>query len=302
MDVLIAGGSGFIGSYLSDFLTQKGYGVTVLTRDVNKVKSFLALEWNGKKLQTDLKFDVIINLCGLSIAAKRWSKKVKRELLDSRLKPTQAIVEFIKNYTHEKKPRLINASAVGFYPSSEETQTEEHYVSLSKPLFSRELVTSWESCAQKAASHTSVTCLRFGAVMGKGGGMLGKLLLGYKLGLGAVLGDKNAYLSWIHMLDLCRVMLFVMSLEQPKPVYNATAPYACTQLEFSKALAKACKRPCFLHFPSFLVKIIFGQMGEELLLANQKILPKNLEEAEFKFQYPAIDVALQHLLSVSYDS
>ncbi len=298
MNVLIAGGSGFIGSYLSRFLSQKGHTVTVLTRSANKASKLNnAIQWDGKVLQTDLKVDAIINLCGLNIAAKRWSKKVKQQLLDSRLKPTQGIVTFIKNYQSEIKPRLINASAIGFYPSSQESQTEDYYTTSSNTLFSKELVSQWEYCAQTATAYDAlVTCSRFGIVLGKGGGMLDKILLSYKISLGAVMGNKNAYLSWIHIHDLCRAILFVMSLDKPKPVYNFTSPQPCTQLAFSKALAKACKRPCFLHVPSFFIEKVFGQMGEELLLANQKIYPQNLEDAGFQFDYKTIDAALENIL------
>lgn len=299
--VLIAGGSGFIGRYLSTFLIQRGHHVTVLTRSADRVRAPIhCLEWDGRHLKTDLNFDVIINLCGLNIAEKRWTPAVKHALLDSRLLPTQGLVNFIKQNNKQNNAdrtlRFLNASAVGFYPSHPSPQTELKYATAPHPLFSQTLVSRWEACAQQAAStHTTVSCLRFGVVLGRNGGLLQKLCPLYRLGLGSIMGNKAAYLSWVHLHDLCRAILFILGLSEPKTVYNITAPNPCTQDMFSKTLAHALHRRCLFRFPSGVIKLLFGQMGEELLLADQRILPYRLNEAGFQFDYPTIETALTHL-------
>jgi uncharacterized protein (TIGR01777 family) len=298
MNILIAGGSGFIGNYLTKFLIKEGHNITVLTRSPKKVSEETnILEWNGKTLGTDQRFDIIINLCGKNIARKRWSKKRKGQLLASRIDSTKAIVSYIENDPSTVKPRLLNASAIGYYPSSDQIQTEENPVNSKERSFSRELVSEWESCAQKATEYGSqVSCLRFGVVLGRGGGMLAKILPAFKLGLGTVMGNKNAHLSWIHIDDLCRAIQFIIQTKQPESTYNLTSPSYCTQLSFAKTVAKACHKPCFLYLSEFFIENIFGQMGKELLLVDQKIFPKNLENAGFKFNYKNIKHAISNIL------
>lgn len=298
MNILIAGGSGFIGTYLTKLLIQEGHNVTVLTRSPKKVsKKINTLQWNGTTFETDQRFDAIINLCGQNIASKRWSQKRKNEVLASRIEPTKAIVSYIENAPSTVKPRLLNASAIGYYPNSDQIQTEENLANSKEKSFSRELVSEWENCAEKATQYGSVvSCLRFGVVLGRGGGMLAKILPAFKWGLGTVMGDKSAHLSWIHIEDLCRAIQFIIQLKKPELTYNLTSPSSCTQLSFAKTVAKACHKPCFLHLSDFFIEKIFGQMGKELLLADQKIFPKNLENTGFKFNYKEIKHAISNIL------
>ncbi len=299
MKILIAGGSGFIGKHLTTFLRQHNHAVTVLTRSENKAKKETnSILWDGKTLTSKLEVDAIINLCGQNIAAKRWSPKRKQTLLDSRIQPTKALVNFIDKYPADTKPRLINASAIGFYSSSEEEQTENQHADTSDKLFAHQLVSKWESCAQAAKEYGAmVSCLRFGVVLGPDGGIVKKMSLPFQLGLGAVMGEKSYYMSWVHIDDLCHAISSILTLEKPQLVYNITSPHPCSQLAFSQAFAAACHRPCFLNFPSFLIKKIFGQMGDELLLANQKIIPQELQKLNFKFNYSAIENALDNIAS-----
>ncbi|MDF1646736.1 MAG: TIGR01777 family oxidoreductase [Legionellaceae bacterium] len=296
MKFLIAGGTGFIGTYLADYLAKHGHEVLQLTRSLKKAKSARhVLYWDGEHVPDNLQPDVIINLCGLNISDKRWSETTKKELMNSRVIPTRGIVSFIKHYAH-KKPILINASAIGFYPSCTEIQTE-HDDTPSQPLFSKYLVEQWEAAARDALQYqATVVCLRFGVVLGKNGGMLKKLLPSYRWGLGATLGDKSTFLSWVHIEDLCRAVLYVISLDKKQPVYNITSPAPCTKRDFSETLAAVCKKPCFLSLPEYLVLFLFGEMGRELLLSDQQIIPQHLLEAGFEFKYKTIQAALEQLL------
>lgn len=297
MKLLIAGGSGFIGTYLRQFLTEQGHTVFLLTRSTQKAESSShSIVWDGTQLTTDEHFDAIINLCGQGIADKRWSNKVKDQLLTSRLQPTDALVTFIKNAMSSTKPRLINASAIGFYPSSNSQQTEDNYVSAADHLFSAQLVSKWEACARQATAYgAQVTTLRFGVVLGNGG-MLAKMLPSFKLGAGAILGDNNAFLSWIHIEDLSRAIAQLLTVDQLQPAYNLTAPTPCTQREFAQTLARLLHRPCLLRLPSPIVKALFGQLGEELVLANQQIMPQRMLELGFNFKHPTITNALEAIL------
>ena len=126
--------------------------------------------------------------------------------------------------------------------------------------------------------------------------MLAKILPAFKLGLGTVIGNKSAHLSWVHIDDLCRAIQFIIQLKKPESTYNLTSPSPCTQLTFAKTVAESCHRPCFLQFPSFFIEKISGQMGKELLLTDQKICPENLERADFKFNYKEIKSAISDIL------
>ncbi len=296
MKFLIAGGTGFIGTYLADYLAEHGHKVLQLTRSLKKAKSSRhTLYWDGENVPDNLQPDVIINLCGLNISDKRWSKTTKKELIDSRVIPTRGIVSFIKQYD-KKKPILINSSAIGFYPSCTDVQTE-HTDEPSQPLFSKYLVEQWEAEARDALQYqTIVVCLRFGVVLGTNGGMLKKLFPSYRWGLGVILGDSSKFLSWVHIEDLCRAVLYVISIDKKQPVYNITSPIPCTKRDFSEMLASVCKKPCFLSFPEYIVRFLFGEMGQELLLSDQQIIPQHLLEAGFEFKYETIQAALEQLL------
>ncbi len=296
MNVLIAGGTGFIGTYLTTYLVQNGHQVLQLTRKKAK-KTPNSIYWDGKTVPSDLHADVIINLCGVNISARRWSKKVKKNLIDSRVIPTQAIVAFIKQYPKAQKPMLLNASAIGFYPSHPDVQTEDKPAHLPEVLFSDRLVHRWEAEAREALQYdATVSCLRFGVVLGKNGGMLKKLLPTYQIGAGASLGNKTAFLSWIHITDLCRAVLFILSSDNVQAAYNITSPNPCTKDDFSKALATACQKPYFLNLPEKIVRLLFGEMGEALLLSDQQIMPERLLNTGFEFKYKTIQIALDNLL------
>lgn len=293
MRILVAGGAGFIGRHLVSSLVRAQHTVTVLSRQSQPSLACQHVKWDGKTLSLDLECDIIINLCGIGIADRRWSEARKQQLLDSRLQPTAALVKFIENYPHDSKPRLINASAIGFYASDHALQSEDDYTVQTHANFSHQLVARWEEAAHQAAVHGSeVTCLRFAAVLGPDGGMLQKLLPSFRLGFGAVLGNANHYLSWVSLDDAVRAIIFIMQHDTLQPAYNICAPHACTQQGFAHALARALGRQCFLRLPKTVVTLLFGQMGRELLLANQRIIPNYLTTAGFSFSDTDIQSAL----------
>ncbi len=301
LNILIAGGSGFVGRYLTNQFQQQNHAITLLTRQANCDMGKVTLcQWDGKSVPDSLQnnFDVIINLCGFNIAAKRWSSAVKQQLRDSRLQPTQALVDFLQAKPAIKPIRFINASAIGYYPSSEQEQSEGASFNKDQLNFCQQLAQEWEACAQQAScDNVKVIITRFGVVLGQGGGMLQKLMPSFKFGLGMIMGDKEAYLSWVHIHDLYRAIDWLMSHDNTGGAYNLTAPQACNQTELANALAKALHRPRLLHMPNKAIQIIFGELGNELLLANQRIVPKRLLDDGFVFDFKSIDQAFNNLIN-----
>ncbi len=162
MQIIIAGGSGFIGRHLTLELQRQGHRVTILTRDKKGVDGSAndVIEWDGKRIEMEPRADCIINLCGERIDKNRWTTATKQRLINSRTQPTQAIVDYIQQYPGKKKPRLLNASAIGIYPSHNHPQTEHTTLDNTHALFSQQLVQQWEHCAMQArALDAEVTCL-----------------------------------------------------------------------------------------------------------------------------------------------
>ena len=229
----------------------------------------------------------------LSMSISSLSGVDKSDLVSSRINPTKAIVSYIKDI--KSKPILINASAIGYYTNTDNIQTESAKNNDIQS-FTHKLVNQWEQEANRAQTHNAqVCCLRFGIVLGKSGGMIKKVRPLFKLGLGSVMGYPNYHMSWIHINDLCRAILFIIKSDHKKNIYNFTSPSPCTQKEFAQAMAASCRRPLLFSVPAFLIKCIFGEMGEALLLANQKIYPEALTQSGFEFKFTDIESALRNI-------
>jgi hypothetical protein len=290
MKVLIAGGTGFVGRNLARYLKDKGCHLTLLTR---RHKQHLdnydsVVTWDNLEV-IDNDFGIIINLCGYGISEKKWSENIKRKLIESRTIPTSKIIKFIGT----SKTKLINASAIGYYAFSDEQQTETNYIK-NQDTFSHEIVKQWEAVVTESPIQ-DYQIIRFGVVLGNGG-MVAKLLPSTKFALGAVIGNGEQLISWVHIEDLCRIIESCINNHISKRLINATSPNAISQKFFITSMSKILKRPRLLWLPKKVVKLVFGQMGEELLLSSQNIYPENLIQNDFKFKYPNIDIALQEII------
>ncbi|TNF68342.1 MAG: TIGR01777 family protein [Gammaproteobacteria bacterium] len=294
MKILIAGGSGFVGCTLAKFLSQ-WHELTLLSRKKQKdLEGYTAvLIWDELNESNISQFDLVINLCGYGIAEKKWSPKTKFKIIDSRIKPTKKLVELIGN----KAIWLINASAIGYYAFSDETQSEDDHIQIDEESYSfSQIVThKWESMLTES-NLKQYSILRFGVVLGKNGGMIFKLTTPAKFGLGMKIGDGKQLISWIHIDDLCRAIVHIINHEMINSAFNLTAPKACTQKQLIQVLCNLLYRPQIFSMPKFLVKKLFGQMGEELLLSSQNIKPEKLLNSGFKFDYPIIEAALYDLI------
>jgi uncharacterized protein len=298
MNILISGGSGFIGKILVNNLSQK-HKVTVLGRNLEKLKH--AFPQNINKLSFEnlanhdaTNYDLIINLSGSNIGDKRWNERVKKELIESRTSTNQKLIEWL--ISQNAKPRFFCASAVGIY-GAHDISTQCFDESTSLPLvtddFLQKICFAWEGSLEKAnEASIPVTTLRFGVVLKRGAGMLKKLELPFRLNLGSVLGKGNQSLSWIHYSDLVNAINFLIANPSITGPVNIASPISITQKEFAQKFAKILRRSLLFKTPSWLVKLLFGEMGDYLLLKGQNVVPKRLFEMGFTFTYSSIEACL----------
>jgi uncharacterized protein (TIGR01777 family) len=252
------------------------------------------LRWEQLNHVSAKSYDVVVNLCGFDIGKKRWSEKVKENIIFSRVASTKKLIEFIgKNQT-----LLLNASAIGFYPFSDEAQDERMHIShnTDNMHFCQKVTSAWEGVVNDSPLLNK-TIMRFGVVLGSKG-MLSKILPTAKMGLGAQVGSGGQYLSWIHIDDLyCAIEYLIQHQDFNGEAVNITSPFACTQKHFINMCCRILKKPCWITMPRWVVKQLFGQMGKELLLFSHNIKPKKLLDSGFKFKHPKIESALENLLN-----
>ncbi len=304
MKIIIAGGTGFVGQVLVPELLQSGHEVYVIGRDEEKIKRTFsntvhATSWDKLNALNPNEFDVIINLTGENIAAHRWSAKTKETLRASRIETTNQLVLWgIKADT--KKPHLYNASAVGIY-GLQKKLAQDHitFTETTPPIdspetsFANELVSQWEHAAKKGFEMgMPVTLMRFGVILKRGEGMLKKLEFPAQWGMGAVVGSGEQPLAWIDSIDLIEAIMFLISHPEITGPVNLVAPQSVSQKTFTKTFAQVLKKPALLWLPAWTVRLLFGQMGEELLLSGQTVVPQRLSEYQFKFKYPTLLSAL----------
>jgi len=282
--IVIAGGTGFIGEPLVRRLAARGDDVTVLTRNPAKVEIGRGVQWDartqGAWSAEAASADVVINLAGENIAG-RWTEEKKKRAVDSRLNATHAIVEALKREPSRTRT-LINASAVGIYGNRGDETLDEH--SSRGSGFLADLVDRWEAAAREAEPLARLVIVRFGVVLAPDGGALKQMLLPFKLGLGGPLGNGRQWMSWIDREDVLRILEWAISNEHARGVYNATAPDPVRNRELARQLGRALHRPAFLPAPAFALRLLFGQMADEALLASQRALPVRLASDGFAFE------------------
>jgi|TARA_B110000240_G_C13498563_1_gene452810 uncharacterized protein (TIGR01777 family) len=295
MKILITGGSGLIGSNLIPVL--RPCDVTVYTRNVAMAEQILGHNIHFLSSLSHLAnlddFHVVINLAGEPIVAQKWTDKQKQKIEHSRWSITEEIVALIK--AGENPPKLlISGSAIGFYGRQKDQVIDEDFSSPHDE-FSHKLCEHWESLAKQAQSDKTRVCIiRTGVVITKKGGALPKMLMPFKLGLGGPIGDGNQYMSWIHLEDMLRGIVHLISNESCEGVYNFTAPNPVTNEVFSRELASALSRPCLCRVPEFVLRMMMGEMAD-LVIYGQRVVPKRLHESGFEFIFPQISQAFNCL-------
>ncbi|OOV87178.1 TIGR01777 family oxidoreductase [Oceanospirillum linum] len=296
MNIMLTGGTGFIGKALCHRLLDEGHVLYVVSRWPDQVNSIIGrpvnaasdpLQWLGQPI------DVMINLAGAPIADARWSDARKDELLQSRLRPTRQLVRFAEEAGHKPKV-LISGSAIGFYGAHGDDEVTE--LSAAHDEFAHRLCVEWETEALAAEqSGVRVCLLRTGLVLGPDGGMLDRLLTPFKLGLGGRLGSGQHYMPWIHREDLVNIILFLIQRDDMSGAFNGAAPTPVRNATFSRILAGVLKRPMLMPVPAWLLKLALGELSQ-MLLTGAKVVPYRLEKAGFVFQYPTVRPALAQIL------
>lgn len=280
MTILITGATGFIGQALCKSLHNRGHTLCVLTRDIPQAKkrlpfkniSFIA---SLNEISPMSEFKAVINLAGAPIV-KRWTPEYKAEIIRSRVELTKQLIDVLK--TLNVKPKvLISGSAIGYYV----------------PGFSHELCQAWEQAALKATQLGIRVCLiRTSIVLGPHGGALSRMRMPFLLGLGGEMGTGEQWMPWIHLEDMIRIIHFCLENDNVEGPLVAAAPNVVTNREFTKIYGKVLHRPTALHMPACVLKLIFGEMANELLLTGPKVFPEELLKYGFEFKHPQLEGAL----------
>jgi hypothetical protein len=300
--VAIAGATGLIGTTLAGSCARDGIPVSALVRDTVRAADLLPSAtlhaWDATRGSppTDALngADVVVNLVGEPLADKRWTEARKKQLRDSRVVGTRALVDAMRDLP--KRPRLlISASGVGYYGDrGEEILTES---AAGGSGFMAELARDWEAEAMRAADlGLRVVVLRSGVVLSKDAGILRKLLPPFRMGLGGSIGTGGQWLPWIHLEDEIGLIRHVMSHEAVSGALNAVAPEPVTNAEFAKSLGEVLGRPTVMKAPAFALRLRFGSLVDEVLLASQRAMPVRTLETGYSFRHPLLRDALADVL------
>lgn len=298
--ILVTGGSGFIGRALCKTFVESGASVTVLTRDILAATKKIIVPVNFidsmQRLKKSDTFDVIVNLAGERIV-QRWTQKAKERILQSRLVTTRNIVQFVRDA--DKRPTLfISSSAIGYYGTDDNAAFTETSTPAQGGEFSKEICREWEQAALEAQQFgVRTVLLRTGVTLEKDGGTLSQMLFPFYFSIGGKLGEGRQWFSWIHRNDLIGIILHIIGHASIEGPINATAPQPVSNDAFVKELGRAMKRPSFMPMPSVVLRAIFGEMADEIMLKGQKVLPEIAQQTGYQFKYPSIEKALEAIFS-----
>lgn len=296
MKILITGASGLIGKALQTSFKEKGYEMLLGSR--GEPKDERHIKWNpdtgfsAEDLPRLEGLDTVIHLAGENISGLRWTEEKKKAIRDSRVFGTRSMVETFDKL--KQKPKVfISGSAIGFYGDRGSDEMTES--SSAGKTFLSEISKEWEAESRRAEDMGIRTVLlRTGIVLSKDGGALATMMTPFKLGIGGVIGSGEQWMSWVSLDDVVRIINFVLENEDFRGAINVTAPNPVTNKEFTKTLGSVLYRPTFLPLPEFAVHMVFGEMGDALLLDSTRVVPKRLLDAGFEFKYPNLKDALEH--------
>jgi uncharacterized protein (TIGR01777 family) len=303
-NVLITGGTGLIGTRLTELLLEKGYTVAFLSRKANTKpdsQGIRTYHWDIAKGEIDtqsiLEADYLIHLAGAGVADKRWTDSRKQEIIDSRTQSTKLLAEQFRAVPHKLKA-FISASAVGIYGADTGTTILTEATSPGADFLS-EVTQLWETGADEIAQLSIRTVkLRIGIVLSEKGGALAKIAQPIRLGAGSALGSGKQYLSWIHLDDMARLFIYAIENEQMRGIYNAVAPNPVTNEQLTQLAAKVLKKPLWLpNVPAFALRLAFGELSEVILGGNYVLNKRIAEQTAFSYEFTDAEKALQNLLS-----
>ncbi|MFC2018089.1 TIGR01777 family oxidoreductase [Chloroflexota bacterium] len=295
MNILVSGASGLIGSGLVPYLEEEGHNVIKLTRNEKQQGSIV---WDSAQgifnLPSSTTIDAVIHLAGENIAEGRWTKKKKERIRSSRIEGTSLISRRIAEL--DVKPEvMLSASGIGFYGSQGDNVLTE--VDPPGDGFLVDVSRDWEAATFPAEeAGIRVVHMRIGPVLSTKGGAMKRMLPSFRFGLGATMGSGRQYMSWILIDDIVRAMGFLLSRRELSGPVNLCSPHPVTNREFARTLGKALKRPAVFRIPAVVLRILFGELSDELL-SSTRARPDSLLKAGFEFRYPELDTGLRHLLS-----
>ena len=292
MRIAITGSTGFIGSQLVSALGRDGHDVVRIVRSRSRSGD---IQWSPDENRLDTAAlegtDAVIHLAGEEIA-QRWTDDARRRIRDSRVRGTTLLARTIAGLT--RPPRvLVSASAIGFYGAD---RGDEVLDESSQPGedFLADVAVAWEAATEPAAARgIRVVRTRFGVVLDPDGGMLQRILPIFRLGLGGRLGDGKQWLSWISLEDLIEALRFILRTPTVTGAVNVTAPNPVRNDEFTDVLGSVLHRPTLAVVPKFALRAVYGEMAEGTILASQRVIPKRLQEAGFRFAHPKLQAALE---------
>lgn len=296
MRILITGASGLIGKALQRSFAGKGYEMLLASRSEAKDENHI--QWNPDTGFADADLirleglDAVVHLAGESISALRWSDEKKKAIRDSRVFGTRSMIETFDKL--ERKPgTFISGAAIGYYGDrGDEVMTES---SPAGKTFLADISKEWEAESRRAEDlGIRTVLLRTGIVLSKDGGALATMVTPFKLGVGGVVGSGKQWMSWISLDDVVGIINFVLENESVRGAINVTAPNPVTNEEFTKTLGSVLYRPTFLPLPEFAVHMVFGEMGDALLLDSTRVVPKRLLDAGYEFQFTDVKAALEY--------
>lgn len=297
--VLITGGTGLIGAHLTKMLTDRGYEVAILSRARSKVGQTPTYIWDLNKFEIEKEAianaDYIIHLSGSNIGEKRWSSKRKQQIVDSRIRSGQLILDEVEKQNKNLKA-FISASAIGYYGTTTSNRIF-HEMDPAGDDFLGRTCREWEMVAEGFKNIGIRTVkIRTGVVLTKRGGALSKIIVPIKTGFGSALGTGKQYMPWIHIDDLCGIYIKAIEDSQMIGAYNAVAPEHLTNKEFTQTLASILKKPLwFPNIPAVIMKTLFGEMSV-ILLQGSRVSAEKVQTTGFKFQFPSLEGAFKQLI------
>ncbi len=298
MNILITGATGFIGRYITAELLRKGNDIIVITRNKRRAGRILGdkiqyYSWRELSNDVDNHIDIVINLAGAGISDKRWSRKRKKKIINSRTKTSEQLVDFFMQAGH-KPDVFIQASAIGYYGPSDNELDETS--SMGKG-FLAETTAKWEKSVSIVNEwDTRLVFVRTGIVLGRTKGFLPRFLKPFKYFMGGYPGSGKQWISWIHVADEVNAILFCIDNDQCEGIYNLSAPNPVTMADFCRLISKTVNKPCWIRIPGILLRLFMGQMAQELILSGQKVLPVRLNDENFNFRFKHPVEAIDDLL------